>query len=104
MAKAELDALVKKCLTKDYNNLYEYWKALKPEICYNPLTNTYTPIKSYYIGNGYYTKVDTSSITFKGSTDLGEYKNIIGLFFSLELFNLRGVFSDKKFYQINFCY
>ena len=104
MAKAELDALVKKCLTKDYNNLYEYWKALKPEICYNPLTNTYTPIKSYYIGNGYYTKVDTSSITFKGSTDLGEYKDIIGLFFSLELFNLRGVFNDKKFYQNKFPY
>ena len=101
-AKKELEDLIANKLNKDYDNLYEYWKVIKNNIKYNPLTNDYTSCSSRYADCvGYYTHVIASNLTFKGSKVLGEADctSFLNIFFYLQLPFLKGLFHNDKFYQ-----
>lgn len=98
-AKAELDTMVSNKFNKDYDNLYEYYKVISNKICYNPLDDSYYPIIVYYGAKGYCSTVDSSTLTFKGSTILRDCKNFLSSFFSMELPNFKGLFYNDKFYQ-----
>lgn len=98
-AKAELDTMVSNKLSKDYDNLYEYYKVTSNKICYNPLDDSYHPIVYSYGEKGYCSTVDSSTLTFKGSTILRDCKDFLSSFFSMELPNFKGLFYNDKFYQ-----
>ena len=98
-AKAELDTMVNNKLSKDYDNLYEYYKAISDKICYNPLDDSYYDSLSYYGKGGYLTTTASSTITFKGSIALRNYKRILDLFFNMTLPNFKGLFYNDRFYQ-----
>ena len=101
-AKKELEDLIANKLNKDYNNLYEYWKVIRGNIKYNPLTDDYTSCSSRYADCvGYYTHVIASNLTFKGSKVLGESDctSFLNRFFYLQLPFLKGIFHNDKFYQ-----
>lgn len=99
-AKAELDTMVSNKFSKDYDNLYEYYKVISNKVCYNPLDDSYHPIKGYYYGEiGYCTTVDSSTLTFKGSIELRNYKSFLDSFFNMELPNFKGLFYNNRFYQ-----
>lgn len=98
-AKAELDTMVSNKLSKDYDNLYEYYKVTSNKICYNPLDDSYHPIVYSYGEKGYCSTVDSSTLTFKGSTILRDCKNFLSSFFGMELPNFKGLFYNDKFYQ-----
>ena len=101
-AKKELEDLVANKLNKNYDNLYEYWKLIKGNIKYNPLTDDYTSCSSRYADCvGYYTHIIASNLTFKGSKVLGESDCIsfLNVFFYLQLPFLKGLFHNDKFYQ-----
>ena len=101
-AKKELEDLIANKFNKDYDNLYEYWKVIKNNIKYNPLTDDYTSCSSRYADYvGYYTHVIASNLTFKGSKVLSEADCIsfLNIFFYLQLPFLKGLFHNDKFYQ-----
>lgn len=101
-AKAELDTMVSNKFSKDYDNLYEYYKVISNKICYNPLNDSYSFIRvySYYgKGGGYCYIVDSSTLTFKGSTVLRDCKDFLSSFFGMELPNFKGLFYNDRFYQ-----
>lgn len=100
-AKDELDAMVSNKFNKDYDNLYEYYEVTSKNICYNPLDDSYYPIGvfSHYGVKGYCSIVDSSTLTFKGSTILRDCKDFLSSFFSMELPNFKGLFYNDKFYQ-----
>lgn len=98
-AKAELDTMVSNKLSKDYDNLYEYYRVTSNKICYNPLDDSYHPIVYSYGEKGYCSIVDSSTLTFKGSTILRDCKNFLSSFFGMELPNFKGLFYNDKFYQ-----
>lgn len=99
-AKAELDTMMSNKFNKDYDNLYEYYKVTSNSICYNPLDDSYHFFKGYYYGEkGYCSVVDSSTITFKGSTVLKDYKSFLYSFFNMELPNFKGLFYNNRFYQ-----
>ena len=88
--------------SKDYDNLYEYYKVISNKICYNPLDDSYsTAIRYSYYGDkgGYCSIVDSSTLTFKGSTVLRDCGNFLSSFFSMELPNFKGLFYNDRFYQ-----
>ncbi len=100
-AKAELDTMVSNKFSKDYDNLYEYYKVISNEICYNPLDDSYSPVIRYSYGEkgGYCSIVDSSTLTFKGSTVLRDCKNFLSSFFGMELPNFKGLIYNDRFYQ-----
>ena len=98
-AKAELDTMVNNKFSKDYNNLYEYYKAISDKICYNPLDDSYSNALSYYGKGGYLTTTNSSTITFKGSISLRNYKRFLNLLFNMTLPNFKGLFYNDRFYQ-----
>ena len=99
-ARDELDAMISNKFSKDYDNLYEYYKVTSNKICYNPLDDSYHPIVySYCRGKGYCSIVNSSTLTFKGSTILRDCKNFLSSFFSMELPNFKGLFYNDRFYQ-----
>ena len=102
-AKAELDAMISNKFNKDYDNLYEYYKVTSVKICYNPLNDSYYPIRGYggysYGEKGYSTSVDSSTLTFKGSTILRDCRSFLISFFSMELPHFKGLFYNDRFYQ-----
>lgn len=98
-AKNELDAMISNKFSKDYDNLYEYYKVISNKICYNPLDDSYCPIRVYYGVEGYCSIVDSSTLTFKGSTILRDCKSLLSSFFSMELPNFKGLFYNDRFYQ-----
>ena len=97
-AKNELDAMISNKFNKDYDNLYEYYKVVSYSIYYNPLADSYVPTKYYGVG-GYLSTVDSSTLTFKGSTILRECKDFLRTFFNMELPNFKGLFYNDRFYQ-----
>ena len=102
VAKAELDTMISNKFTKDYDNLYEYYRVVSNRICYNPLNDSYSFIRVYYYygkGGGYCSIVDSSTLTFKGSTILRDCKNFLSSFFGMELPNFKGLFYNDRFYQ-----
>lgn len=98
-AKAELDTMVRNKFNKDYDNLYEYYRVISDKICYNPLNDSCCFARGYYARTGYWTDVDSSTLTFKDSTILRDCKNFLSFFFSMELPNFKGLFYNDKFYQ-----
>lgn len=98
-AKAELDTMVSNKFSKDYDNLYEYYEVTSNKICYNPLDDSYHPIVYSYGEKGYCSTVDSSTLTFKGSTILRKCKDFLRSFFSMELPNFKGLFYNDRFYQ-----
>ena len=100
-AKAELDTMVSSKFNKDYDNLYEYYRVTSNKICYNPLDDSYSPVIRYSYGEnrGYCSIVDSSTLTFKGSTVLRDCKNFLSSFFGMELPNFKGLFYNDRFYQ-----
>lgn len=102
-AKAELDTMISNKFTKDYDNLYEYYRVVSNRICYNPLNDSYSFIRVYYYygekGGGYCYTVDSSTLTFKGSTILRDCKNFLSSFFGMKLPNFKGLFYNDRFYQ-----
>ena len=97
-AKNELDTMISNKFNKDYDNLYEYYKVISYSICYNPLDDSYAST-NYCRVRGYLSTVDSSTLTFKGSTILRECKNFLSSFFSMELPNFKGLFYNNRFYQ-----
>lgn len=97
-AKNELDAMISNKFNKDYDNLYEYYKVISYSICYNPLDDSYAST-NYYKVKGYLSTVDSSTLTFKGSTILRECKDFLRSFFNMELPNFKGLFYNDRFYQ-----
>ena len=97
-AKNELDTMVSNKFNKDYDNLYEYYKVISYSICYNPLDDSYATT-NYYKVKGYLSTVDSSTLTFKGSTILRECKDFLRSFFNMELPNFKGLFYNDRFYQ-----
>lgn len=101
-AKAELDTMISNKFTKDYDNLYEYYRVVSNRICYNPLNDSYSFIRVYYYygkGGGYCSNVNSSTLTFKGSTVLRDCENFLSSFFGMELPNFKGLFYNDRFYQ-----
>ena len=100
-AKAELDTMMSNKFNKDYDNLYEYYKVISKKVCYNPLDDSYYYIRrySYYGEKGYCSVVDSSTLTFKGSTVLKDCKDFLDSFFNMELPNFKGLFYNDRFYQ-----
>lgn len=98
-AKAELDTIISNKFNKDYDNLCEYYKVISSRICYNPLDDSYSFIRGCYRVKGYSSTVDSSTLTFKGSTILRDYKNFISSFFIMKLPNFKGLFYNDRFYQ-----
>ena len=98
-AKAELDTMISNKFNKDYNNLYEYYRVTSSRICYNPLDDSYSFIRGYCEKNGYHSAVDSSALTFKGSTVLRDCEDFLSIFFSMELPNFKGLFYNDRFYQ-----
>ena len=101
-AKAELDTMVSNKFSKDYDNLYEYYKVISNKICYNPLNDSYYCVRGFsYYGEkgGYCSIVDSSTLTFKGSTVLRDCKDFLSSFFGMELPNFKGLFYNDRFYQ-----
>lgn len=98
-AKAELDTMISNKFNKDYNNLYEYYRVTSSRICYNPLDDSYSFIREYCGKGGYHSAVDSSALTFKGSTVLRDYEDFLSIFFSMELPNFKGLFYNDRFYQ-----
>lgn len=100
-AKAELDTMVSNKFSKDYDNLYEYYKVTSNKICYNPLDDSYYCIRGYpYYGEkGYCSVVDSSTLTFKGSTILRDCEDFLSSFFGMKLPNFKGLFYNDRFYQ-----
>lgn len=99
-AKAELDTMVSNKLSKDYNNLYEYYKAISDKICYNPLDDSYYNALSHCGKGGYLTTTTSNTITFKGSISFRNYKRFLDLFFNMTLPNFKGLFYNGRFYQV----
>lgn len=97
-AKNELDAMISNKFNKDYDNLYEYYKVISHSIYYNPLDDSYVSANWYGIG-GYFSTVDSSTLTFKGSIIPEECKNFLRSFFNIKLPNFKGLFYNGKFYQ-----
>lgn len=100
-AKAELDTMVSSKFNKDYDNLYEYYKVTSNKICYNPLDDSYYCTRGYfhYGEKGYCSIVDSSTLTFKGSTVLRDCKDFLSSFFGMEFPNFKGLFYNDRFYQ-----
>ena len=97
-AKNELDTMISNKFNKDYDNLYEYYKVISYNIYYNPLADSYVSNKYCGVG-GYLSTVDSSTLTFKGSTILRECKDFLRSFFNMELPNFKGLFYNDRFYQ-----
>lgn len=99
-AEAELNTMINNKFNKDYDNLYEYYKVISNKICYNPLDDSYYYIKGcYYKENGYCSVVNSSTLTFKGSTVLRDCKDFLSVFFNMELPYFKGLFYNDRFYQ-----
>lgn len=98
-AKAELDTMVRNKFNKDYDNLYEYYRVISDKICYNPLNDSCCLAKGYYTRTGYWTDVDSSTLTFKGSTVLRDCKDFLSSFFYMQLPYFKGLFYNGRFYQ-----
>lgn len=99
-AKNELDAMISNKFNKDYVNLYEYYKVISHSIYYNPLDDSYVSTNGNWYGiGGYLSTVNSSTLTFNGSTILGECKNFLRSFFNIKLPNFKGLFYNGKFYQ-----
>ena len=101
-AKKELDGMVAKKCSRDYDNLYELYLATRGNIMYDLINDSIDDSCFYnrYSRDGNYcTTINTSTITFKGiKLDDGRI-SVINSFFNTKLPNIKGLFYNGKFYQ-----
>lgn len=94
-AKKELDALVDAKLTKDYDNIDDYFDMVSKAVNYEPVSDTLTPSFGYTIKPA---SMSSTSITYKGvdlRDDVRDLRNIFGA----TLPNFKGVVWDDKIYN-----
>lgn len=94
-AKKELDALVDAKLTKDYDNIDDYFDMVSNAINYEPVSDTLMSSFGYTIEPA---SMSSTSITYKGADlrdDVRGLKNIFGA----TLPNFKGVVYDGKIYN-----
>lgn len=100
-AKDELDKMVDAKVTKDYDNLEEYYKAISTTVYYDPVTDE---LKSGYMGYRVEPgNMSSTSVTYNG-TDLRAFKSNINSLLSLRLPNFKGIVCDDKIYQKKYPY
>lgn len=95
-AKAELDALVDAKISKDYDDIIEYYNAVSKVVYYDPVTDAIQTYGSHYRVEPA-NMIDTT-ITYNGvdlRPDLKVLSNILGM----ELPNFKGVVYDDKIYN-----
>lgn len=93
-AKAELDAMVDLKLTKDYDDLIEYHKAVSSTVGYDPITDSLLKYNGYRVEPK---NMPKTSITYKG-VDLRSCISAIGTILGMTLPNFKGVVFDDKIY------
>lgn len=95
-AKAELDALVDAKISKDYDDIIEYYNAVSKVVYYDPVTDAIQTYGSHYRVEP--AKMADTTITYNGvdlRPDLQGLSNILGM----ELPNFKGVVYDDKIYN-----
>lgn len=93
-SKTELDAMVDVKLTKDYNDLLEYYNIVSKTVGYDPITDNLVAFGGYRVEP---LNMRKTSITYRGvdlRDDAKSMKNIFGM----TLPNFKGVISDDKIY------
>lgn len=102
-AKKELDGMVAKKCSRDYDNLYELYLVTRGNIMYDLINDSIDDScfsdNRYSRDGSYCTTIDTSTITFKGIKLDDSKINVIKSFFNSELPNIKGLFYNGKFYQ-----
>ena len=94
-AKKELESLVDAKLTKDYNNIEEYFEAVSNVVCYDPVADELTPHFGYRVEPS---SMTSTSITYRG-VDLREDISGMKTIYSMILPNFKGVVCDDKIYN-----
>lgn len=94
-AKKELDALVDAKLTKDYDNIDDYFDMVSKAVNYEPVSDTLTPSFGYTIEPA---SMSSTSITYKG-VDLRDDVRGLRNIFGATLPNFKGVVWDDKIYN-----
>lgn len=95
-AKAELDALVDAKVTKDYDDIIEYYNAVSKTVYYDPVSDSIKTYGAYYRIEP--AKMLSTSITYKG-VDLRSDIQCLSNILSMQLPNFKGVVSDDKIYS-----
>lgn len=93
-AKKELEALISTKLTKDYNNIEEYFKVVSDNIYYDPVTNELNSVYGYKVG---LISMGSIPITYRG-VDLRKDIPWIELILNMGVPNFRGVIHSNKIY------
>lgn len=94
-AKKELDALVDAKLTKDYDNIDDYFDMVSKAVNYEPVSDTLTPSFGYTIEPA---SMSSTAITYKG-VDLRDDVRGLRNIFGATLPNFKGVVWDDKIYN-----
>ena len=95
-AKDELDALVDTKISKDYNDIIDYYNAVSKVIYYDPITNvTHTYEGDYRIEPA---KMINTTITYNG-VDLRQDLRGLSTILCMQLPNFRGVIYEDKIYN-----
>lgn len=94
-AKKELESLVDAKLTKDYDNIEEYFEAVSNVVCYDPVADELTPYFGYRVEPA---SMSSISLTYRG-VDLREDIPRMKTIYSLVLPNFKGVIYDDKIYN-----
>lgn len=93
-AKTELDAMVDVKLTKDYDDLLEYYRIISKRVGYDPITDNLVALGGYRVEP---LNMRKTSITYRG-VDLRDDVNSMKNIFGMTLPNFKGVISDDKIY------
>lgn len=93
-AKKELDALVDAKLTKDYDNIEDYYKAVSKSVCYEPVSDELTQYDGYRVEPE---SMLSTSITYNG-IDLRDDIDVISNLLKSQVPNFKGVVNDDKIY------
>lgn len=96
LARDEIDELVKKCLDKDYDDLYQYHLVSSKSIYYDPINNTAG--SEILLSEGVWVDGSIINATFKGEEIDIDGLHYISSFFHANMPNIKGRFHNGKFY------
>lgn len=91
-AKKEIEDLIDKKLSKNYDDLDEYYDAIVDKKSYDPITDTIIPLGGYRITEELLEKI---SFTYK-NVDIREENKNIKLLYGLTLPNFRGIIDGDQ--------
>ena len=94
-AKKELDALVDAKLTKDYDDIEDYFNAVSKVVCYEPVSDELQPYTGYRVEPA---SMLSTSISYRG-VDLRDDIKGIGNIYDMILPNFKGVICNDKIYN-----